>query len=155
MCYIYTSIDYEVLNLRYQKEKANILDPSAETQMLPRPYKRCVKYGSWDYLNPHAWDPSPFECIKVNVNGQSMAGYRDDGFKPNFCRDNKGKLEDKAGIAIDAGIIMGGIALALFPPTSPAGAAVIIGASGAAGGFGEAVKVWWDINDRWPKDQSD
>lgn len=54
-------------------------------------------------------------CIKLKVDEDSMAGYRDDGFKPNFCRDNKNKWTDKATVAIEGGLLIGGLSLALFP----------------------------------------
>ncbi len=146
--YMYSNVDYTLLNVRTQEVKENVF---AESELIPRAHKMCIKYGS---LNPLGMTAHGYDCIKLKVDKDSMAGYKDDGFSPNFCRDNKNKWTDKATIGIEAGLLIGGVALALFPPTSPAGAAIVLGACGTVGGTAAVVETYWDITDRWPEDQS-
>lgn len=152
--YSYFGADFKFLNIRYEKVKNDVFgDPDKEPDLVPKPYKTCVKYGAWDVASWLA-DNVETDCVKIKVDTASMGGYKAEGFEPNFCRDNTNQLEDKAAWGIEAGLFAGGIALVLFPPTSAAGAAAVIGVSGAAGGVGAVTIAWLGLIDKWPKDQS-
>lgn len=115
----------------------------------PTLHKICTDEGWWAFLKK-ADESKEQPCIQISVDATSMSNYGNAGFDPNFCRISKGKGEDMAQVGIEAGVLIGGVALTLFPPTGPAGVAVLMGVSGGLGAVGSKVI---DITRKWPERQ--
>jgi len=111
-------------------------------------YRTCANQGFLEWLTTSDSDSMKRPCITVSVDFDSMDSYIDNGFSPNFCRINEGQADDMAQVGIEAGVMIGSIALAV----GSGGAAVpVILAVG--GGIGTVGVKWIDITSRWPTSQ--